>query len=406
MKKTTALGLVFCLLLAACGQQPNHPSEAKKSSSPIVLSSANEESNITPSGQVAEPEKSAKNLHPEMHTQSALTGDYIETADAIYYNDRFRNRIYFSVDKGSHFYPLCSKANCSHSDENCSASGYGVGYFEGSLYTIRFDSEADLFRVIRISLDGTDQEVVRTIPFPGGGAFKYFYHNGKAFLLYWPSSDRPLEELKNRVFVVDLATGELTEPLQGLLQDGLRIGTFRFYQNVLTVKTGGTYTDSGYEQTRVLYIDLNTWDVREYMKQVETSLGYLDENSLYFLVNRNKDFEDSPDHNEGFYEQDLQTGEIIQRLKTDDVLNATYDEDYIYALSYARDKDGQYHTLYIFTRNYELVEQKDLEKYEFLTFVSSERIFFSRYYDAGKLYRYMEKSDIGSGDMPIYDVNK
>ena len=87
-------------------------------------------------------------------------------------------------------------------------------------------------------------------------------------------------------------------------------------------------------------------------------------------------------------------------------MNVTYDEDYIYALSYDRDKDGMRHTLYIYTRDYKLVEQVEMDNYEFLNYVSSERLFFSRSYDQGRLYRYMEKSDIGSGDMKIYDVNK
>lgn len=395
MKKIIVLGLGLFMLLVACRQGASSYIETENTTGQIDTSLLESEAQYQ-----------TKDLHPEMHTQSFGLGDYVETENAIYYNDRFKNRIYFSVDNGSHFYPLCSKANCTHSDENCDAFGNGVAYFEGSLYTIRFDSEADLFQVVRISLDGTDQGVVRTIPFPGGGGFKYYYHDGKAFLLYWPSSNLPLEGLIDHVFVVDLATGELAEPLRELLKDGLHISTFRFYQTIMTANTGGTYAESGYKQTRVLYIDLNTWDVREYMKQVEASPRFIDEEHLFFHVNRNKYTEDSPDHDEGFYEQDLQTGEIVRRLKTDDVVNAIYDEDYIYAMSYARDKDGQYRTLYIYTRDYELVDQKDLEKYEFLNYVSSERLFFSRNFDQGKLYRYMEKSDIGSGNMPIYDVNQ
>jgi hypothetical protein len=403
MKKIIILGLSFCLLLAACGQHTITPSEGEDLSNSVESTPLNTESMSIPSEQETKP---AKELHPEMHTQSSGVGDYIETENAIYYNDRFRNRIYFSVDNGSHFYPLCSKANCTHSDKNCTASGYGVAYYKGSLYTTRFDSEADLFRIVQISLDGTDQGVIQTIPFPGGGGFNCYYHNGKAFLFYRPSGNRPLEQLKDRFFVTDLSTGELTEPLEELLQDGLRIGEFRFYNNIMAAQTGGTYSDSRHEQIRELYIDLNTWETKEYMQQVEAFSWYLDNQKLYYLVNHNKFFECSPEQEEGFFEQDLQTEEIVQCLKTDDLLNALYDEDYIYAMSYARDKDGQYRTLYIYTRDYELVDQKDLEKYEFLNYVSSERLFFSRDYDQGKLYCYMEKSDIGSGNMPIYDVNK
>ena len=416
MKKTVALGLAFCLLLTACGKQKVPSSETEKSSASVESASLNTERINEPSAQETEPAKQSKDLHPEMHTQSFGLGDYIETENAIYYNDRFKNRIYFSVDNGSHFYPLCSKANCTHSDENCSASGYGVGYFEGSLYTIRFDSEADVFLVVRISLDGTDQNVIKKIPFPGGGAFPYTYHNGRAFLHYIPSLDsKPLDELKERLFMVDLRTGEITEPLEDLLKDGTRIGTFRFYQNVMTAYTEGTFMENGPEQTRVLYIDMNTWEVREYMQQLSKSVWYIDDSKLYFLSAKNYYIENGIKHyvkktnlDEGFYEVDIQTGEIIQCLDLTgkDIFRAVYDEDYIYATSIAKDKDDQYHTLYIYNRDYELVEQKELDKYEFLIFVSSDRLYFSREYDYSKIYRYMEKSDIGSGNMPIYDVNQ
>ena len=403
MKKTIILGLSFCLLLAACGQHTITPSEGEDLSNSVESTPLNTESMSIPSEQETKP---AKELHPEMHTQQGHTRNYIETENAIYYWNHHKHRIYFSTDNGSHFFPLCDKANCSHSDKNCAAYGNSLGYYQGFLYTFRFDSIADIFQLVRISPDGTDQTVVRTIPFPGGGGFQCDFHYGRAFLYYSPSMDRPLEDMIDRLFMVDLNSGVLTEPLQELLKDGLSLNHFHFFCNIMTVSTSGSYTNSGHEQSRTLYIDLNTWEVREYMQQIEAYVAYIDDSKLYFNNNRNKWFETSPEHNEGFFEVDLQTGEIVRRLKTDDVVNAIYDEDYIYAMSYARDKDGQYRTLYIYTRDYELVDQKDLEKYEFLNYVSSERLFFSRDYDQGKLYCYMEKSDIGSGNMPIYDVNR
>jgi hypothetical protein len=409
MKKIIILGLSFCLLFTACGQHTITPSEGEDLSNSVESTSLDTESISIPSEQETKP---AKELHPEMYNQSA-TGDYIETEDAIYYYDKMRQRIYFSVDNGSHFYPLCSKANCTHSDENCTASGKGVAYFEGALYTIRFDDMANLFRVVRISLDGTDQGVIQSIPFPGSGGFKFYYHDGKAFLIYLPSNNLPLEEMIERFFVVDLATGELTEPLQEMLKDGLCISSFHFYQNIMTAYTEGTYVSSGLDEARALYIDMDTWNVREYMKGVGKSVYYMDDSKLYFVVANavyfekgNMHIEKTSDLDEGFYEVDIRTGEIVKCLTTEDVYRARYDEDYIYVTSYPRDKDGQQHTLYIYNRDYELLEQKELENYQYLVFASSDRLFFAREYDFSKIYNYMEKSDIGSGDMQIYDVNK
>ena len=405
MKRLILLGVVLCLLLTSCVEKPPLSSEQEYNHA-AEITSAETEGIKASSDSETEPAKTLKELHPELHTLSYTGGDYIETEDAIYYNDRFRNRIYFSTDNGSHFFPLCSKANCSHSTKDCNAYGNGVMYFEDNLYTTRFNDEKNDFEVVKISLDGTDQGVVRTIPFPGGGRFQYFYHNGRVFLYYAPSANKPLDELETRLFMVDLSSGKLTEPIRECLKDGLRLFSFRFYQNILAVSSNGTYILNGPEQTRVLYIDLDTGDVKEYMQQYETIVAYIDDTKSYFIVNKKQIFGTSSEHSEGFYEQDIQTGEMVQCLDTDDIMNVTYDEDYIYALSYDRDKDGMRHTLYIYTRDYKLVEQVEMENYEFLNYVSSERLFFSRSYDQGRLYRYMEKSDIGSGNMKIYDVNK
>ena len=407
MKKAAALGLAFCLLLTACGQQKVPSSETEKSSASVESASLNTERINEPSVQETEPAKQSKDLHPEMRLQSAIYTGFIETEDVIYYYNWMKKRIYFSVDNGSHFYPLCSKANCSHSDENCTASGNSLTYFEGSLYTIRFDSEANLFQLVRISPDGTDQWVFRTVPFPGGGSFKYDFHNGKAFIYYHPSLTYPLEEQKTRLFVIDLVSEEMTEPLTELLQYGESIQQFHFFQNTLAVEVSGVNIYTGIEQPRICCIDMNTWNYQEYVQGEYVYANYIDDENLYFYKSSNLlDLSTHPSLKAGFYKINRETGECVCLLETGAYLHAIYDEDYIYATSLHTDKDMQHHTLHIYNRNYELVDQKELNKYEYLVYVSSERLFFSRWYDGGGIYSYAEKSDIGSGDMPIYDVNK
>ena len=171
MKKTIILGLSLFMLLTSCGQQPLPSVETENTTN--QTETAFEES---------EAQKQTKDLHPEMRLQSAHYTGFVETEDVIYYYNWMKKRIYFSVDNGNHFSPLCSKANCSHSDESCNAFGQRLGYFEGSLYTLRFESEADHFQVVRISLDGSEQEVVRTVSLPGGGSFDVDFHNAKTLI--------------------------------------------------------------------------------------------------------------------------------------------------------------------------------------------------------------------------------
>lgn len=398
MKKIIILGLSVCLLLAACGQHTSKPSETGSTPDTSETSASEKET---------ETEGPKKELHPEMHLQSTVYNGFIETEDAIYYHDWMRERIRFSVDKGSHFYPLCSKANCDHSDRTCMAYGEGLTYYNGDLYTIRIDTDSGFFRVVRISPDGTDQIEIQKIAIPeSGGSFRFYFHNGKAFVLMRPNQILPLEKQIYRIVVTDLATGKVTEPLQELLQYGVEVQLRHFYQNTMVINLCGTNFKTGMDDYRVVCVDLKTWDRQEYLNGEFAGIGYMDEEKMYFYF-ATKQTELSPggDLKEGFYEVDRKTGECVCRLETDMFINALYDEDYIYANGPYKDKSRQHHTLYLYDRDYNLVDQTDLDNYEFLAYVCSDRLFFSRTYDGGKIFLYMDKAAVGSGEWPINPVN-
>ena len=169
----------------------------------------------------------------------------------------------------------------------------------------------------------------------------------------------------------------------------------------------GTKLNTGTEDFRVCCVDLNTWDHQEYLHGEFVYIMYMDEEKLYFLK-KTRQIELIPDGylKEGFYEVDRKTGECVCRLETDMLTHALYDEDYIYADGPYKDKSRQHHTLYLYDRDYHLLDQTDLDNYEDLVYVCSDRLFFSRSYDGGKIYLYMDKSAVGSGEWPINPVGK
>ena len=94
MKRLILLGVVLCQLLTSCVEKPALSSEQEYNHA-AEITSAETEGIKASSDSETEPAKTHKELHPELHTLSYTSGDYIETENAIYYNDRFRNRIYF-----------------------------------------------------------------------------------------------------------------------------------------------------------------------------------------------------------------------------------------------------------------------------------------------------------------------
>ncbi len=80
-------------------------------------------------------------------------------------------------------------------------------------------------------------------------------------------------------------------------------------------------------------------------------------------------------------------------MPVEDIVSADYDEDYIYAFGLPHDSDR---SLYILSRNYELVDQIELKQGQFVFAVTSDRIFLSDTRPDTCISWYLDKSQIGS----------
>ena len=109
MKNTILLlCAVLAFLLASCGKTPKSG-----------------ETTTTASGKPGEAAAFLLRVVPEDRNQAFLIQSFVETEAGYYYglgnHDLGGDMIYFCPRGGKAFYPLCSKPNCRHDDQNCNA---------------------------------------------------------------------------------------------------------------------------------------------------------------------------------------------------------------------------------------------------------------------------------------------
>ncbi len=345
---------------------------------------------ITGCSSTPEPSAPPQNLHPENRNQANLRENFVETADGCYYlnqGDPYNSFIYFSPRGSTSFYPLCNKPNCSHHDNNCNAwCRSAFGYYNGALYAVSQNMENARLELIKMDLDGSNHETVAPLPLQSG-ALQMNFHHGKLYIYSW-GDYAPIDPELDRFFVMDLDTYESTELFVDFFQAGNRLGILGF----LGDKMYGYVSNIASDQARhIAEYDTTSGTWRE-LVPLDLGSVYATETTLFYL---------EPDA--GFRELDLATGEIKDCAPAEkDAWWAAYDDNYIYVMSRGRNNDAD-HTLYFYSRDYQLLDQVELTNDLFYGYVSSEKLYFSTGIEP--LTYYINKSDIGSHKLLLQPLN-
>ena len=404
MKKTISflLALVF-FLLTACGQAPRG-SETESGESL--------ESEDTTAG--AEPY--VLKTAPEDQNQAAPGSTFVETPEGYYYvcgketPNGFEYFINFCPRGGDRFRPLCGKPNCSHNDKNCNAwcghSCLDFGYYNGGLYTVEVSIHIN---VVRMNLDGTDHRVVATLDESVAENFglEFKFHHGKLFIWETASSDLPLEEQEEQeehLVVLDLTDYSQKELASDFLRTASLPPYYKFYKDKLYMRGTGekeTYGDYDPYKRKLIEVDAVTGEAGVVLPRSINGL-YVTDSTWYFfepdLTSRGYKAENVEP---GFREYDPESGTIQDKgLPTEDILNAFYDEDFIYAGGFPRNNDRD-QTLYFLSRDYKLLDRIELSDI-FLYAVASDRVYF--YGRDLIISHYIDKSQIGSGELTLVPI--
>lgn len=311
---------------------------------------------------------------------------FIETENAYYYLNN--KMVYVSQKAEPTFYYLCGKPDCSHSGSDCNAyGGYWLGYWNEKLYTIQYMDES--MCACQMDLDGANHKVFAELECPiaangtSGGAYGFSIQNG--YLFYEIISD-PCS-----FFMLDLRTGETT----------------RLFEELLTGKQTAISTLFLQLVDGVLYFELED---RENPEEVKRSLYSFDMESR--SIKKLLDWgEDSFTVENGklcaylredgtFYSYDLATGTEDYPFKPDLGIGAAYyDTEYIYLKCWDW-YDVSVNELYIFDREYQLLDHIHLKSGEDYLYRSEDKLFFCSM-NNGKITGMIPASEIGNGKMEI-----
>ena len=317
--------------------------------------------------------------------------NFVETEDAYYY--LYNQRVYVSAKDEPTFYLLCAKPDCSHSDENCNAfAGDALGLWDGRLYGVSDPLELGI--VFSMNLDGSDHRQLAKVEMNqadngvSGGGYSYFdFYDG---CLYYPISsvaDEPQSFIRT-----DLTTGESKRLFQELFQDGFLIREWmQFSDNdMYFLLQEGVNAEDVY-----LYrYDLTTEEVERVCDWPSLVFHWYVENGVIYYYNQ---------ENGCFCEYDLASRSQVKEVKTDRGLGAAYyAESYIFMIQW-EDPGASRRDLYVYDRDYRLVDELSMKNWEDFLFFTKDKLFFSSMPN-GQITGMIPISEIGSGKMEIHHL--
>ncbi len=140
-----------------------------------------------------------------------------KTEQGYYFVPVGGEQIYF-CDKATDFSgPLCSRLECTHSDDTCQSYAphcIGLSYYEGNLIWLARDGES--YQILTMSPDGTNRKTVvddiEVYTGGNGGNCKVYFHKGYAYLAISENAvenAKPLTDI--RIAKICLKSGERYE---------------------------------------------------------------------------------------------------------------------------------------------------------------------------------------------------
>ncbi len=237
--------------------------------------------------------------------------EYIANEDYQYFLDSYSSFIktdggyYFVTDLKLYFYdtekkesyPVCSKANCKHSDSDCSAylsplkyiPMAGMSYYDHSLYILGYEKSGESKRqnyIYQINLDNFKHKKAAYL-FDSSSAFSvdYVVHRGYVYFVYGQSSMTQGSTVLYRTKLGN-TKNDAPEAIYEFSGIGTNLFGLHAYGNNIFFITS-SYEDeegNGYETTGNI-MDIHSLEAKGAVDALFAS--YLDEEYIYFENDKN-----------------------------------------------------------------------------------------------------------------------
>ena len=382
--KLIAILLLLCCLLSGCVTSPQQTGSISTSTETLPADPRD-----------TTPTDPSPAIDPSLPRPQDRGFNFVETEDAYYY--LFNQMVYVSQKDEPSFYYLCGKPDCPHDGPDCNAfADMALGYWNGKLYGVDLsgDDEQRDWRIFSMNLDGSEHRRVANIELlvsknglKGGDYGEFWFYGG--FVYY---KIDPFTEEDGGAFVrTNLETGESELLFEDYFRPDRGLFPVVSFSGELLYFTGweGATRDVNQRAYSLYRYDLRDGTLE---RLCDWTLDYwIMEDGVVYTYRR---------ADGAFYEYDLKTGELRQAAKPDLGLGAAYyDRDYIY-LKCWNWEDAGVNELYIFDREYRLIDHIHLKPGEDYLYRARDKLFFSSL-PSGQITGMIPASEIGSGHMEI-----
>lgn len=323
-------------------------------------------------------------------------GSYFVETDQACYNLE-SGMIYFAPAGSRNFSPLCNRPDCTHNNEDCNAyGGVALGYYDEKLYSVVIEGEGP--QLVTMDLDGTNHAAVCNLLLPlypdgqRGGSYSFYFYDGYVYYVI----RRGLHGYPMHLVRTNLITGETEEPWKDAVTPEMSGGRFSQFNDGCWYMQMDVTPSDGEIQSMIVRADPETGTIEKILDNPDgiTIRGWWVEESTVFYSEQ------------GLCELDLRNGEnTCQVAFTGDVnYRAMYDTAYIYA--HPSTENTALRTMYIYSRDYKLLDSVALSNELFYVTATDDAVFFGTYAENGyHISFYINKSDIGSGNLELIPID-
>lgn len=319
---------------------------------------------------------------------------FFETKQAKYILEN--KKIYFAPQGSDEFSLLCTRPDCSHTDENCNAyGGVAIGWFDDKLYSATLDAGGP--KLISMKPDGSEHRVVGELLSPlypngqSGGSYWFYFCDSCLYYMIWPPSDEYLPTMAR----TDLLTGKTDEPWKDTIPPGLNGGHISQFSNGKWYMEADMAEDEG----------ISAW-ILEADPETGAFTPILDNpggtRAMWWRVEDTTILYFEPGRGICSYDWNRDEDRCLLKLPGSEEAWCEFGLEYIYLSRPGA--DGSSRRVDLYNWECQLVDSVEVPRSWSYVTETSDRVYFGTNNWGWHMQAYLDKSEVGAGNLSLHDV--